>query len=149
MADTTKIKTLIEPYVRKWLSNQFPGHVFEKKSVKLASGGRHRFDAVAEDGSFVAAILSNRAHTRTHRENTGGVRKALTDLSYLQGLPASVQKIMVFTDHSFCHLIRLRASRLVRAPVQMMVCTLPPHLETLLGEILDDASHEQRAAGEN
>ena len=149
MADTTKIKTVIEPHVRNWLSNQFPGHVFEKKRVQLASGGSHKFDAVAEDGSIVAAFLCNRARTRTQRENTGGVREALTDLSYLQGLPAGVQKVMVFTDDSFCHLIRRRASRLVTEPVQMMICTLPPRLETLLGEILDKASHEQRAAGED
>lgn len=149
MADTTKIKTVIEPYLRNWLSNQFPGHVFEKKRVQLASGGSHKFDAVAEDGSIVAAALCNRAHTRTQRENTGGVRKALTDLSYLQGLPADVQKVMVFTDDNFCHLIGRRASRLVTEPVQMMICTLPPRLQTLLGEILDKASHEQRAAGED
>ena len=149
MADTTKIKTVIEPYVRHWLSNQFHGHVFEKKRVQVASGGSHKFDAVAEDGSIVAAILCNRARTRTQRENTGGVRKALTDLSYLQGLPSGVKKVMVFTDDSFCNLIRHRASRLVTEPVQMMICTLPPHLETLLGEILDKASHEQRVAGED
>jgi len=149
MADTTKIKTVIEPHVRGWLSSQFHGHVFEKKHVQLASGGSHKFDAVAEDGSIVAAALCNSAHTRTQRENTGGVRKALTDLSYLQGLPAGVQKVMVFTDDSFCYLIRHRASRLVTEPVQMMVCALPPRLETLLGQILDKASHEQRAAGED
>jgi hypothetical protein len=28
----------------------------------------------------------------------------------------------------------------------MMVCKLPPHLEAVLREILDKASHEQRAA---
>ena len=149
MADTTKIKIVIEPYVRSWLSNQFTGHAFEKKRVRLASGGSHKFAAVAEDGSIVAAILCNRARTRTQRENTGGVRKALTDLSYLQELSEDVKKAMVFTDDSFCNLMRRRASRLVTEPVQMMVCALPPRLETLLGEILDKASHEQRAAGEH
>ena len=149
MADTTKIKTIIEPHARNWLSDQFPGHVFEEKPVQLASGGRHKFDAVTEDGSIVAAILCNKARTRTNRENTGGVRKALTDLSYLQALPAGVQKVMVFTDDSFCNLIHRRASGLLMEPVQMLICTLPPHLETLLGEILYEASHEQRAAGED
>lgn len=146
MADTTKIKTEIEPYVRSWLSTQFTGHVFKEKSLHLTSGGNYIFDAVAEDGSIVAAILCNRAVTRTGRENTGGVRKALTEVGYLKIIPASVRKLMVFTDDAFCQLIRRRASRLGTESIQMVVCKLPPNLETLLGGILDKASREQRAA---
>ncbi len=146
MADTTKIKTVIEPYVRNWLSEQFPGHVFKEKPVRLTTGESYTFDAVAGDASVVAAILSNRAKTRTGRENTGGVRKALTEISYLKAAPEGVKKVMVFTDDDFCQLIRRRASRLGTEPIQMMVCKLPPHLEAELREILDKASHEQRAA---
>jgi hypothetical protein len=146
MADTTKIKTMVEPYICNWLSNQFPGHVFREKSIQLTTGGSYRFDAVAEDVSIVAAILSNRAKTRTGRENTGGVRKALSEISYLKSVPERVKKVMVFTDDAFCQLIRRRASRLGMAPIQMMVCKLPPHLEAELKEILDKASYEQRAA---
>jgi hypothetical protein len=146
MADTTKIKTVIEPYVRNWLSDQFRGHVFRERSVQLASGGSYAFDAVAEDGSIVAAILSNRAITRTGRENTGGVRKALAEVGYLKSVPAGVQKVMVFTDDHFCELVRRRASRLGMESIQMMVCALPPNLGVLLKGILDKASQEQRAA---
>jgi hypothetical protein len=146
MADTTKIKTMIEPHVRTWLSKQSPGHVFKGKAVQLTTGERYTFDAVAEDDSVVAAILSNRAKTRTGRENTGGVRKALTEISYLKAAPEKVKKVMVFTDDEFCQLIRRRASRLGIGPIQMMVCKLPPQLEVVLREILDKASHEQRAA---
>ena len=146
MADTTKIKTVIEPYVRGWLSKQFPGHIFEEKYVELATGENYAFDAVAEDGSIVAAILCNRAVTRTGRENTGGVRKALVELGYLKAVAAGVEKVMVFTDDGFCHLIQRRARRLGTGPIQMMVCPLLPALGVLLKEILDKASREQRAA---
>jgi hypothetical protein len=146
MADTTKIKTMVEPYICNWLSNQFPGHVFREKSIQLTTGGSYRFDAVAEDVSIVAAILCNRAKTRTGRENTGGVRKALTEISYLKAASEGVKKVMVFTDDDFCQLIWHRASRLGTEPIQMMVCKLPPRVETELKEILDKASHEQRAA---
>lgn len=146
MADTTKIKTVIEPHVRNWLSKQFPGHVFTEKPIQLTTGESYTFDAVGEDASIVAAILCNRAKTRTGRENTGGVRKALMEISYLKAAPEGVIKVMVFTDDDFCQLIRRRASRLGTEPIQMMVCKLPPHLEEELREILDKASHEQRAA---
>ncbi len=146
MVDTTKIKTVIEPYVRNWLSEQFPGHVFKEKRIRLTTGESYTFDAVAEDASIVAAILSNRAKTRTGRENTGGVRKALTEISYLKATPEGVKKVMAFTDDDFCQLMRRRASRLGTESIQMIVCKLPPHLKTELREILDKASHEQRAA---
>ena len=146
MADTTKIKTVIEPYVRNWLSKQFPGHVFKEKPIQLTTGGSYSFDAVAEDTSIAAAILSNRAKTRTGRENTGGVRKALSEVGYLKAAPERMKKVMVFTDDDFYQLIRRRASRLGTGAIQMMVCKLPPHLEAALREILDKASHEQRAA---
>lgn len=146
MADTTKIKTVIEPYVRNWLSEQFPKHIFEEKPIRLMTGESYTFDAVADDGTVVAAILCNRAKTRTGRENTGGVRKALTEISYLKATPEAVKIVMVFTDGDFCQLIQRRASRLGTQPIQMMVCRLPPRLEAELKEILDKASHEQRAA---
>jgi len=146
MADTTKIKTMIEPYVRNWLSKQFPRHNFQERGVQLVSGKSHKFDAVADDGSIVAAILCSRAATRTGRENTGGVRKALNDIGYLKEIPANVQKVLVFTDDNFCQLIRRRASRLGTEPIQMMVCKLPPRLEAELKQIIDKASLEQRAA---
>ena len=77
MADTTQIKTKIEPYIRDWLSNQFPGHHFHEKAVGLRRGKQHRFDAVSEDGSVVAAVLCNRARTRTKKNNvnTGFIKK--------------------------------------------------------------------------
>lgn len=146
MADTTKIKTVIDPYVRSWLSEQFNGHVFEERPVQLTSGASYSFDAVAEDGSIVASILSNRAETRTGRENTGGVRKALTELGYLKAVPGKIERMMVFTDAGFCQLIRRRASRIGIESIKMIICILPPRLEALRKEILDKASHEQRAA---
>jgi hypothetical protein len=146
MADTTKIKTVIEPYVCNWLSKQFPGHVFKEKPIQLTTGKNYNFDAVTEDASVVAAILSNRAKTRTGRENTGGVRKALSEISYLNAAPKRAKKVMVFTDDDFYQLIQRRASRLGIGSIQMMVCKLPSHLEAMLRGILDKASYEQRAA---
>ena len=146
MADTTKIKTVIEPNICNWLSARFPGHVFKEKPVPLTTGSSYRFDAVAEDGSIVGAILCNRPKTRTGRENTGAVLKARDDVNYLKLLPATVKKLMIFTDAGCCELVRRRAARLGTESIDMMVCTLPHNLAKLLRDILDEASNEQRAA---
>ena len=146
MADTTKIKTKIEPYVQGWLLVQFPGHDFSKKRVMLSTGKSYEFDAVSKDGSIVGAILCNRPKTRTGRENTGAVSKARNDVQSLELLPPAVKKLMVFTDAEFCRLVRRRAARFGAESIHMMVCALPPSLANCLGQILDEASKEQRAA---
>lgn len=146
MADTTLIKTEIEPYVRKWLRRQFPGSVFAERPVLLSSGFSYNFDAVSEDAAVVAAILCNRPKTRTGRENTGGVRKAISEVAWLKGLPSETEKVMVFTDSGFRDLVDRRAKRMNMRDIQRLVCQLPPQLEELLTQILDDASNEQRAA---
>jgi len=143
VANTTKIKTVIDPYVRDWLSNRFPGHTFQEQLVPLTSGHSHKFDAVAEDRSIVGAILSSRPMTKGGKENTGGRRKALEDVALLKLLPYSVKKIMVFTDAGFRDLIHRRAARLGIESIDMMACELPMYLAQLRNEILDKASNEQ------
>lgn len=87
MADTTFIKKEIEPYVRKWLAEKFPDHEFDEKPVSVGESTEHKFDAVAKDGTIVGDILTNRARTRTGRENTGTVRKACNDVALLNKKP--------------------------------------------------------------
>ena len=146
MANTTEITTRIEPYVRDWLSTQFPGHVFKKKPVTMSTGSDYEFDAVTEDASVIGAILCNRPRTRTGRVNTGGVRKARNDIESLKLLPPTVKKLMVFTDAGFLDLIHRRAARFGAESIRMMACPLPPSLDLLLRQVLDRASREQRAA---
>ncbi|MBN1160661.1 MAG: hypothetical protein JXA17_01770 [Dehalococcoidales bacterium] len=144
MADTKQIKTIIEPYIRNWLSSQFTGHIFKEKTVSIGLG-EHKFDAVAEDGSIIGAILCNRPKTRGGNENTGAVRKALNDISHLKLLSKNVKKLMIFTDSGYCELIRRRSVRLDAESINMVVCKLPAHLEVLLQSILNAASNEQKS----
>ena len=146
MADTTPIKTQIEPYIRQWLAQLFPGHVFEERDVNVGSSQPYKADAVSEDGSIVAAILCSRPKTRTGRENTGGVRKARGDVSMLNRIPEDVTRLVVFTDPGFRDLVKRRAERWGVGQLRTEVCDLPDDLDSLLTSVLDDASHEQRAA---
>jgi len=146
MVNTLKIKSDIEPAVRDWLKREIGDDTLEERPVTLPSGGSYKFDAVSQDGQFVGAILCNRAKTRTGRENTGGVRKALAEVEHLKLLPVSVSKIMVFTDPHFSNLVQRRASRFGITDIRFLVCPLPTDKEALLKRILDEASQEQRAA---
>ncbi len=146
MANTTLIKTLIEPYVREWMATEFPGHQFKETRVHLISGGNHKFDAVSEDGTIVAEILSNGAKTRGGNENTGGVRKAEGDLLRFFGIDDQTKKILVFTDPAFLDLIRRRTAGLGIERLTLVHCKLPAKLESKLQETRKSASEEQRAS---
>lgn len=145
LVNTRPIKDLIEPYMRNWLTCIYPKHIFEERIVELKWGGHHEFDAVSGDGSVVAAFLSNRAKTKGHKENTGGVRKAECDLLRFHGLGREIRKIMVFTDTDFRDLIVRRTTGLGIETIETLVCELSPYLKKKLDSILDRASQEQRA----
>ena len=146
MADTVFLKTRIETHVREWLGSRFPSHDFQGRRIALRSGYRFNFDAVSEDESVVAAILSNRPRTRTGRVNTGAVRKALLDMCYLLAVPGNPTRLMVFTDSKFREDMVGHARRLGDGGVLMEFCPLPPDLARLREAVLDEASQEQRAA---
>ena len=145
MANTTRIKKEVEPYVRKWLASEFSGHRFTETSVRLKYGKNHRFDAVSEDGTIVAEILSNGAKTRSGKENTGGVRKAEGDLLRFFGIDDQTTKIMVFTDPDFLDLISRRTAGLGIERITLVHCKLPAQLESILQDTRGTASNEQRA----
>ena len=145
MANTTRIKSAIEPYVRGWLASEYPGHRFEETSVHLIWGRDHKFDAVSEDGTIIAEILSSGAKTRSGNENTGGVRKAESDLLRFFGIDEQTTKIMVFTDSAFLDLISRRTAGLGIERIKLVHCKLPAKLESILQDTRQTASKEQRA----
>ena len=146
MADTYAIRKEIEPYVRDWLSGQFQGHVFTEQNVNLEKwGGKHKFDAVSQDRTVIANILSNRPRTRSGNINSGGIKKAESDLLRFHCLGEGITKVLVFTDKKFKHLIEDRTKWLGINTLTTLHCPLPKHLSELLDNVLDEASLEQKA----
>lgn len=142
MADTTYIKSTIEPFVREWLVTQFPGNSFVEQKVQLPNG-EHKFDAVSVDGLTIGNILCNRPKTRTGNENNGAVRKALNDIQLLQLLPQDTFRFLVFTDNEFRDLMTRRSQRIGAESIKMLTCPLPSELNLQLLRTLDAASLEQ------
>ena len=143
MADTNKIKTEIEPFIRGWLKTRVGETTLEERSVAFPTGGSYKFDAVSRDGRFIGAILCNRARTRNGNENTGGVRKAIGEIEHLKLVGEQAKKYMVFTDQDFLELIRRRAARFGVGNIEFVYCPLPPFLRRSLDSILDASSNEQ------
>ena len=58
MADTSPLKSKVEPYVRNWLADKF-GKPFQSECMSLSGvkdrPAKHEFDAVSEDRKIVCA----------------------------------------------------------------------------------------------
>ena len=149
MANTNQIKKLIEPEVRAWLGMRFRA-VFNEKRLPIITGKSHDVDAVSDDGSIIADILSNRPKTRTGRSNTGGLRKAETDFWRISAVTASrvETRLMVFTNAEFMNVVRNRIGDPSTMKVKFLHCPLRRETQRELDRVLDDASGEQRASGD-
>ncbi len=144
MANTQYIKTWVEPYIRSWLSKRCGNIQLLEEDSRLSTGMYHKFDAVSENRLIVAAFVSNRATTATGNENTGGVRKALNDLQYLNLLDVTATKrFLVFTDKDFLRLIRKRGKRVGTKGIRFLHCKLPQKLAIGLDNVLNTSSEEQ------
>ncbi|MCI0809826.1 MAG: hypothetical protein J4N63_11795 [Chloroflexi bacterium] len=149
MANTSRIKILVEPEVRAWLGERFQA-TFSEETMPIITGSSHDVDAVSADGSIIADILSNRAKTRTGRSNTGGLRKAETDFWRLSAVTTSnvVTRLMVFTNADFMKVVRKRIGDPSTMKVEFLHCPLKRGTQHELDRVLDDASREQRASGD-
>ena len=147
MADTRYIRVKVEPYLRRWLSKKCRGMQFFETKIKLSTGGYHKFDAVTKDVAIIAAFVCNRAKTATGKENTGGVRKALNDLQFLNLLPAFIRRFFVFTDKEFLRLIRKRGRRVGTRGIKFLHCKLPENLASGLESVLNLSRREQTRLG--
>ena len=151
MANTSTIKN-VEQFVRTWLCEKYSFPKFEELKVFVSEKRGFNFDAVSKNngGTIVAAILCNRPKTRTKRVNTGGHRKADSDILKLILLPEDTKKIMVFTNYGFCQSVKKRwTGTVIEERIAFKYCELPLPLQTELDLVLDKTSQEQRAAGDS
>jgi hypothetical protein len=89
--------------------------------------------------------MCNRPRTASGNENTGAVKKAITDLHFLKLLSEPRTRLVVFTDDGFRDLIARRGQRIGLDGIELLHCQLPNNLEQTLWEILDACRAEQRS----
>src|SRR5262245_46270944 len=134
MADTNKLKTIVEPYVREWLQAKF-GVPFTKEFLPLAGcTGEHEFDAVSADRKIVAGIKSSSGKTSGKRNPSGKYESAFAEVYFLS-LVQTDRKILVLTDAEFYRLFVAKSHGKLGAGVELMYCPLPAELECAVREI--------------
>jgi len=127
MANTNALKE-IEQYVRNWCSNKY-GTRFEdyEKEVRLVTGGIHRFDVVAKDGSIIAGIKTS-ALRENGRVGAGVIKSTFTELYFLSLVKAD-KRLMVLTDKEYCAYFQKISNGKVADGIEIIYCSLPKEVE--------------------
>lgn len=141
MANTQKIKTHIEPFVRDWLSRKFHKK-FEsgEVSLRLAPGGSHKFDAVSVDRKIVAGIRSSVARKNTWQEG-GKIKATYTEIHFLNLIRAP-NRLLIFTDKVFMDKFMARSVGHYPKSIKLIYCPLPKNLSRVVGRVHRGSSSE-------
>lgn len=146
MANTQLLKTDVEDFVRATLRTEF-GQPFEKRRLTLTGvqglPGDHEFDAVAQDQSVVAGIVSSAARTSGGKRNTGAVHHATGELYYLTLVAASL-RVLICTDRGFTELMRSVTEGRLASGIEIRHVQLPEDLERRAKSTRAEASAEVR-----
>ena len=146
MADTTKLKTIVEAFVRDELRKWYPGHTFVDKHLPLhkkrdGTFAYHKFDAVSEDTSIVANIKSSSWTTSAGKSPAGKVGGLFEDI-YLLSLAEAKTKLLILTDKESYERFTKTSDGKLAEGVEIRLCVLPPKLQEWVRHIQQAASRE-------
>lgn len=140
MADTSLLKTIVEPHVRAELTSEF-GVSFAANTVILTTGGTHEFDAVSTDGRIVASIKSASGKTSGGKVPSGKIKDVEAELYYLS-LVSAQNRLLVLTTPEFYDIMSRRlAGRLLRE-IELRLISLPHELQEQVNLVQKRASAE-------
>lgn len=140
MADTALMKTLVEPYVRTRLEQEY-AQPFAQQFLDLPGGAKHEFDAVSADGTIVTSIKSNSGLTSGRRRPGGKILACYAELYYLAQIRAPM-RLLVLTNPEFYDIFA-RDSRGKLAPgLEIKLVELPADIQEQIQGVTDAASAE-------
>jgi len=140
MADTTYLKRVVEPFIRKQLVNMY-GVSFESKVLTLVTGGTHEFDAVSADLKIVGTVKTAGGKTSTGRNPSGKIKDSLAELYFLTLVQAS-ERILILTSPDFYEIMKKVLNGRLAPGLTLKLIELSPEILEEVGKIRAKASAE-------
>lgn len=147
MADTTLLKSKIEPHVRSWLASKF-GKPFRAEFLPLTGAkgtegklAKHEFDAVSEDRKIVCGIKTASWTTSGGKRGAGKIQGAYAELYFLNLVDAE-QKYLLLTDPEFYEKLREDSRGKLASGIELLYCELPDDLKREVEKIRATARSE-------
>lgn len=147
MANTNYYKTHVEPYVRAELERIY-GVRFVSKVLPLTTGGRHEFDAVAEDGSIVASIKSHSGKTATGRRPAAKYQACVAEMYFLSLVDAP-KRVLVLTTKAWHEMFVRYIDGRRHSAVEILLLELPEDVQAEVDKVREAASSEMSLKGES
>ena len=147
MADTSYIKKEVEPWVRNWLTRQFPEHRFDRRHLVLTcitqeKPGSHEFDAVSEDGTVVAAIKGHSWKTSGGNLPAAKYASMYQELYFLTLVKAD-RRFLILTNEEMYSDFQNRSKGKIADGIELMFCQLTDEsMRRRMQSIGDEASRE-------
>lgn len=146
MADTSKLRYLVEPYIRNKLEKLYPGHNFTEKTLPLrkkidGTYAFHNFDAVSEDNSIVASIKSHSWFTSGGKRPSGKIGEIYQSL-YFRGLIKAETKLMIFTNRETYERFKELSDGKLDDGIEIKFIKLSEELQKVVRKVQDEAREE-------
>lgn len=144
MADTTRLKSKIEPFVRSWLAEKF-GQPFHSEFLKLSGvedrPAKHEFDAVSEDRKIVCGIKTASWTTSGGKRGAGKIQGAYAELYFLSLVEAE-KKYLTLTDPKFYENLAKDSRGKLAPGIELLHCELPENLQREVAAVRTESQKE-------
>jgi hypothetical protein len=140
VANTRILTTAVEEHVRTTLHRKH-GVAFAKRRLRLTSGGLHEFDAVSDDGQFVASIKSASGRTSGGRIPAGKIKDCVAELYFLSMINAP-RRVLILTTPDFYDIFTKVMVGKVVPGIEVTLCRLPEQLQAVVAAVQAAASAE-------
>lgn len=144
MANTNLLKTLVEPYVREWVSREYKISISSKETeIKLVSGGMHRFDVVSDDGTLVGGVKTSplRPSSSGPTVSPGTIKSTYTELYFLS-LANAKKKLMILTDRDYYKKFVRDSRGKVAGGIEIVYCPLNDQIRHKITAIHEECRRE-------
>ena len=146
MADTSKIKSIIEPWFRnEYLKKKHPGKVIKQENLDFVWGGKFEYDAVVYDSGRITSVYllsCSEYKTSTGKGGTGKFQKIKSDLLMMVGTNAPT-KTMAFLGKTMYEQFKTQ-QQMGRLPqdIKCMLVESSDEINQLILGIRGEASNE-------
>jgi len=146
VAKTIELKTKVEPFIRKELEKNYPGHTFTEKTLPLlkkkdGTYAVHKFDAVSEDNSIVVSIKSHSWLTSGGKRPAGKIGEIYESLYFL-GLVNAKTKLLILTDKEAYEGFLKASDGKTAEGIDIKLYPLATELQLLVEDVRRKASQE-------
>ncbi|ELM0317004.1 hypothetical protein Q3053_003279 [Vibrio cholerae] len=146
MADTSKLKKVVEPWFRnEYLPRKYPGCVIVQEKLPLIWGGDFEYDAVVYDGDDIVAVylLSCSEYiTRSGKGGAGKFQKIKADLLMLLGTKAPHKAMAFLGSTMFEHYLKQQNAGRLPQDIEPLLIEMPREINRIVLEIQSSASKE-------